>query len=129
MGSFEVPEAVKQGFQAESITISAAADNDPVAVIVFHGMGEQVRYETLGALAKSLLSAAGAATQTTVTMSRLEDTLVARAEISWEDAASGYTHEAHFYEAYWAPITEGQVTYYETLRFLVQAAWTGFRPA
>src|ERR1035437_520301 len=33
---------------------------EPVAVLVFHGMGEQVRYETLGDLAKSLRRAVNA---------------------------------------------------------------------
>jgi len=75
-----------------------------------------------------LLTAANASTQTTVTMSRLNDSFVARAEISWLDNDPERTfREVHLYEAYWAPITEGQITYYETLKFLAQSAWTGFK--
>lgn len=128
-GRFEVDPSAKHAGLTDSLAIDAAAkDTDPVAMIVFHGMGEQVRYETLGMLAKSMLSAAGASAHTVVTMSRLDDSFIARAEISWVDADAGRTpREVHLYEAYWAPITEGQITYYETLKFLAQAAWTGFR--
>jgi hypothetical protein len=99
---------------------------EPVAVLVFHGMGEQVRYETLGDLAKSLLRAVNAPISTTVTMSRPAESFVARAEIGWRDDA-GVDHEVHLYEAYWAPLTEGQITYVETLKFLFASAWTGIK--
>ncbi|MGD1090223.1 MAG: hypothetical protein ABR955_16080, partial [Verrucomicrobiota bacterium] len=99
---------------------------EPVAIIVFHGMGEQVRYETLGDLAKALLREADAPIATTVTMARPANSFVARAEIRWRDKQQ-VEHEVHLYEAYWAPLTEGKVTYVETLKFLFGAAWSGIR--
>lgn len=99
----------------------------PIAVIVFHGMGEQVRFQTLGDLAKSLLRFADAPIQTAVSLSRPADSFVTRAEISWHDQQTDHDLEVHLYEAYWAPITEGQVTYFETLKFLFRAAVTGIR--
>ena len=31
----------------------------------------------------------------------------------------------HVYEAYWAPLTEGKVSYWDTVKFLVRAAFKG----
>jgi hypothetical protein len=39
---------------------AATAEPQPVAILVCHGMGEQVRFETIGQLASSILSAAEA---------------------------------------------------------------------
>jgi hypothetical protein len=102
----------------------------PVAVLVCHGMGEQVRFETVGQLASSILSAAEAngcrVHPNGVHLSREGDGLLARAELKWATAA-GAEKEAHIYEAYWAPMTESKVTYVDTLQFLFQAAWRGIR--
>src|SRR5262249_29879887 len=37
------------------------------------------------------------------------------------------THEVHVFEAYWAPITEGRVTYWDTAKFLLEAGIQGLR--
>lgn len=99
----------------------------PIAVIVFHGMGEQVKFQTLGDLAKSLLRFADAPIQTAVSLSRPADSFVTRAEISWHDNQTQRDYDVHLYEAYWAPLTEGQITYVETLKFLFTAAFKGIR--
>ncbi|HXE08357.1 MAG TPA: hypothetical protein VN612_10695 [Acidobacteriaceae bacterium] len=108
----------------------AAEAATPVAVLVCHGMGEQVRFETIGQLASSILSAAEAGGcrvhPNGVHLSREGDGLLARAELKWA-TAEGVEKEAHIYEAYWAPVTESKVTYADTLRFLFQAAWRGIR--
>lgn len=99
-----------------------------VAVLVCHGMGEQVRYETIGQLAASILAEAsrqGCVISTNgIQMSLEGDEFLARAELNWTDAAE-VKHNVHVYEAYWAPITEGKVTYWDTIRFLFQSAWSG----
>ena len=33
--------------------------------------------------------------------------------------------QVHVYEAYWAPLTEGRVTFWDTIKFLLRAAWNG----
>lgn len=104
----------------------------PIAMLVCHGMGEQVRYETLGDLARSLITPIVAEVEpTNVTLTRVHDSTVARAEILWKetDPATGITtpYEVHLYEAYWAPITEGCITYWETIKFLAEAAYTGLK--
>ena len=101
-------------------------ETDAIAILVFHGMGEQVRYETLGGLAKSLLSSATSTkVSTSVQMARPVDSFIAHAEIQWDD--DGTHREVHLYEAYWAPLTEGKITYLETLSFLVSAARKGIK--
>lgn len=102
----------------------------PVAVLVCHGMGQQVRYETISSVAEAILrqaeAASGRASDVEVHVSRLKDSFLARAEIKWTDRDS-QDHAVHVYEAYWAPLTEGQVTYWDTIKFLFAAAWNGLR--
>ena len=118
----------------EPIRIQAAAvagepEPSPVAVLVCHGMGEQVRFETVGQVAGAILThakAAGCAIDPNgVEISYQDKSFLARAELNW--TRGGKRHQVHVYEAYWAPVTEGKVTYVETLQFLLQAAWRGFR--
>lgn len=119
--------------QAPVSAFAGAAETQqtsPVAVLVCHGMGEQVRFETIGQLASSILSAAETSGcrlhPNGVHLSREGDGLLARAELKWA-TAEGVEKEAHIYEAYWAPLTESKVTYVDTLQFLFQAAWRGIR--
>jgi len=102
----------------------------PVALLVCHGMGQQVRFETIGQVAASLLKHATAqgctAIGSGVQLSLENDSFLARAELNWTDSEDK-PHCVHIYEAYWAPITEGQVTYWETVKFLFAAAWQGIK--
>jgi len=109
-----------------------------VGVLVCHGMGQQVRFETISAVAGTVRDEArrqgGRASEVKVHLGRVEDQFLARAEVDWEDQ-SGQSHSAHVYEAYWAPLTEGRVTYWDTMKFLLLAGRSGlwhskvFRPA
>ncbi|MFY9822107.1 MAG: hypothetical protein WAM82_12045 [Thermoanaerobaculia bacterium] len=47
-----------------------------------------------------------------------------RLELELEDPR-GVTHEVHVYEAYWAPLTEGNVTLRETMGFLLGGGFNG----
>lgn len=109
---------------------SAIAEPGPIAVLVCHGMGEQVRYETISSVANAICieaKAKGAAVQPiNVRLCSFGDEFLARAEVSWTDA-NNLAHAAHVYEAYWAPLTEGRVTYRDTIGFLLSAAWNGLR--
>lgn len=109
---------------------AVAGEASPIAVLVCHGMGEQVRYETISSVANAICKEAekrGAKVQPiNVRLCSFGDEFLARAEVSWKDADSK-PHSAHVYEAYWAPLTEGQVTYRDTLKFLFLAAWNGLR--
>jgi hypothetical protein len=100
----------------------------PSAVLVFHGMGQQVKFETISMVAGAILDEAreqgGVTKDLAVHVSRVDDQFLARAEVAWRDAYGG-SHEVHVYEAYWAPLTEGLVSYRDTLKFLFQAGWQG----
>ena len=112
-------------------TLSPDADivGGPTAVLVCHGMGEQVRYETISTVAQAIRSEAfatgGIVNPIEVHLSREQGDFLARAELTWTDSAHE-KHEVHVYEAYWAPLTEGRVSYLDTLIFLFEAAWSGF---
>ncbi len=114
----------------ETCQEARAEAGGPTAVLVFHGMGQQVKFETISMVAGAILDEArsqgGATKDLTVHLSRVDDQFLARAEVAWKDA-SGDSHEVHVYEAYWAPLTEGLVSYRDTLKFLFEAAWAGLR--
>jgi predicted alpha/beta hydrolase family esterase len=101
----------------------------PVAVLVCHGMGQQVRYETISSVAQAILVEAQKQRATIepvqVHLCEANDDLMARAEVKWKKG--GEEHEVHVYEAYWAPLTEGKVTYWDTIKFLVRAALSGLK--
>lgn len=102
----------------------------PVAILVCHGMGQQVRYETISSVADSIRAAAiakgGEAQPVTVRLCQTTGDFLARAEVRWKDSEREQ-HEVHIYEAYWAPLTQGKVTYWDTIKFLLSAAWNGLR--
>ena len=126
--SYGVPKAAR-------VEVAAHAEREPhgprpVAMLVCHGMGQQVRFETLGLVASSILTAAEKNRCTVdpngVHLTRSDDSFLARAELKWT-TPGGHQRELHLYEAYWAPVTESKVSYADTLQFLFQAAWRGFR--
>jgi hypothetical protein len=106
------------------------AGEETVAVLVCHGMGQQVRYQTISAVAQAIWQEAsdqhGTPAPVEVHLSRENDTFLARAELNWKDKESK-NHCVHVYEAYWAPLTEGKVSYWDTIKFLFGAAWNTFR--
>jgi len=110
--------------------LTAKQAPNPVAVLVCHGMGQQVRYQTISAVADAIRSEAirnrGHASPVDVRLSEANDDFLPRAELAWVDE-NGDAHEVHVYEAYWAPLTEGKVSYLDTIKFLVCAALKGLR--
>lgn len=114
-----------------------APDKTISAVLVCHGMGEQVRYETISAVAESILREARKevgkrnVSDPEVALACEEENYLARAEMKWKhtDEAGSVLHEhqVHVYEAYWAPVTEGRVTYWDTIKFLFNAACDGMK--
>jgi len=115
----------------------ASSPANRVAVLVAHGMGQQVPYETIDGVVQALLRGAQAsdagvtsAVIRTVRMGaqnldELEPELV-RAEFEIAEQ-NGNRHEVHVYEAYWAPFTEGKITAAEVVKFLFDAGWNGIK--
>jgi hypothetical protein len=76
--------------------LKATADKPlPVAVLVCHGMGQQVRYETIGQLGASILNAAKQHGCTIhpngVELALQNDDFLVRAELNWTDPAGALT--------------------------------------
>jgi hypothetical protein len=108
-----------------------------VAIIVNHGMGQQVPYETIDDVAQAVWRGVGEP-QSGVTSPRslirrvrlgmqgkdeVENELV-RAEIQIQREEE--TYDVHIYESYWAPLTEGKVTLKDVMTFLFDAGLNGF---
>lgn len=102
-----------------------------VAIIVNHGMGQQVPYETIEGVARAVWRGAGqAASRSVIRRVRLgiegkddvEAELV-RAEIQIQHEHHAY--DVHIYESYWAPLTEGKVSLKDVMFFLFDAGWNG----
>ena len=90
-------------------------------------MGQQVPFETAGLLAEAFV--AGKVPRS-VTANRVRLTrdanMLSRLEVEYDDP-DGTPLDLHIYEGYWAPFTEGKVTFYESLRFLLSGASRGIK--
>ncbi len=106
-----------------------------VAVVVCHGMGQQVQFETLECLAQSLRRAAGdPACPVRAEVVRLAPMPVPGApagapvdlrRVEMDLPGEDGPQRVHLYEAYWAPITEGRVSLAEVFAFLFDAGRSG----
>jgi len=110
-------------------------DAHRVAVIVCHGMGQQVPFETVEDLARAIrrgmnhpdatiLCEATRLEQRSQDGRRAEPVEVRRAQLDVSTPQGGL-RRTDLYEAYWAPLTEGKVTLWEVCEFLLGAAWRG----
>jgi hypothetical protein len=97
------------------------------AIVVCHGMGQQVRFQTIGDLIATLSRRFRVAKPVSGRLVRFDDLTLGRAEMTWADEAG--EHEVHVYEAYWAPLTEGRVNLRDVLSFLLHAGIDGTRAA
>jgi hypothetical protein len=127
--------------QPES-TSAARPASGRAAVIVVHGMGQQLPFETLDGVVDGLRRidrkrssrAAGEREAhdeelgANVRLARLGDVDLPRAELRL-GAGTDRRREVHFYEAYWAPLTEGEIGLRDVMRFLWHAARDGRRNA
>ena len=99
----------------------------PSAVLVVHGMGQQTKFETLDLLVRGLVRAIGLAPvdQPRARLVELAEERLHRVELKFE--RDGRVRELHLYEAYWAPLTEGQVTLRDVVYLLSVAVVNGVR--
>ncbi len=93
-----------------------------LAVFVTHGMGQQVPFATLDAVFERLrrLEPFSSARPEAETV-RLGDEQMQRLVLR----LPSHGREIHFYEGYWAPLTEGEVTLRDITRFLMLAGLNG----
>ncbi|MEM7260876.1 MAG: hypothetical protein AAF488_02735 [Planctomycetota bacterium] len=104
------------------------------AILIVHGMGQQLPFGTLDGLVRGLRNIDALEDHTAVRQVRLRGDGVAdrdlpRVEATLRDASGENHRPVHFYEGYWAPITEGQVTLRDVMSFLFSAGINGLRNA
>ncbi|MBI1845608.1 MAG: hypothetical protein HYR86_01385 [Candidatus Rokubacteria bacterium] len=118
---------VATGIEARR-TPPPALPEQPLAVLVIHGMGEQIPFETLDTVANGLRDEEARRYGTTgpppVARSvQLGSQRLQRIELSLQTGQG--RRAVHVYEAYWAPFTEGQVSLRDVVAFLVRAGLHG----
>jgi len=102
-----------------------------IAIFVAHGMGQQIPFETLDAIAESLRAydelLTGHREKPVSTSVRAGDQWLQRVELNLKSGTERL--ETHVYEGYWAPLTEGKITLRQVLAFLTGAASNGMKIA
>lgn len=115
--------------QAADAARTGAVDG-PVAVIVSHGMGEQVPFETLNVVAEALWAQQSSEpmdpSSARVRYVAFGDDWLPRVELALR-MRDGSARRVHLYEVYWAPLTEGKVTARDAIAFLIGAGVRGMR--
>ena len=116
---------------ARAAAVDPAGPPDPpapsgkAAVFVVHGMGGQLQFQTLTDVADGLgqASARSGGTPSPVTARAvgIDEARVQRLEMTL--TRGGTRRDVHIYEGYWAPLTEGQVTLRDVIRFLFKAGF------
>ncbi|GAB3858070.1 hypothetical protein GCM10028822_32780 [Hymenobacter terrigena] len=105
------------------------AATKPIAVLICHGMGQQVPFETLSSLAERLHDPQAPAplvrhVRFTDPADPKQEEWLPRAEIQVATARNG-TRQVHVYEVYWAPLTESRISLTEVVNFLGAAGTRG----
>ena len=110
--------------------LHAGENADKTAVVICHGMGQQVRWQTLADLIDAFRQRSGITVLGTRLARFLDDDhkelILGRVEVAVKDA-QGQLRELHLYEAYWAPLTEGRVQIRDVVGFLWDAGFRGIR--
>jgi len=103
----------------------------PIAIFVAHGMGQQIPFETLDAIAESLRAhdadLTGRRDKPVSNTIKAGDQWLQRVELDLKSGASQV--KAHVYEGYWAPLTEGRITVRQVMSFLAGAGNNGLKIA
>ncbi len=102
-----------------------------IACMVTHGMGQQVPFETAASISEAFRRgrAPSAVPQANrVHLSTAPDcALVTRMELIYAAQDGEPETHVHIYEGYWAPLTEGKITYAQSLSFLFTGAFAGLK--
>jgi hypothetical protein len=94
------------------------------AIIVVHGMGDQVRFQSTDVIVYGLGQHPGVVQVNASTVQVEDQSEVQRAEVQMQGDPN---RTLDVYEAYWAPITEGNVTVWDSVQFLTRGGLNGIR--
>jgi len=127
-GETETQYAVASPGSAKVVEIGAKR----IAIFVAHGMGQQIPFETLDAIAESLRAYDAKLTgrrdkPTSNTIKAGPEQWLQRIELRLKSIDNPI--EAHVYEGYWAPLTEGRITLRQVTGFLSGAGSNGLKIA
>jgi hypothetical protein len=105
-------------------------ESGPIAFLVCHGMGQQTPFETLDCVVKAICDAHEESGGTATITGRLMKTddkkdFIPRVELLLRSKEGLPDKKVHLYEAYWAPLTEGEITYRQTAAFILHAGVVG----
>ena len=99
------------------------------AILVVHGMGQQLKFETLDAISNGLFREDRRLNENpapaTGAHAELDGVPLQRVEMRLRRA--GKEHCVHLYEAYWSPLTEGVATLRDVFSFLRKAGANGLK--
>jgi hypothetical protein len=109
----------------------ASAKVRTVACMITHGMGEQVPFETIAAAASAFVRGRVPASPPQANRVALvpDGDLVSRMELCYAATEETPETHVHIYEGYWAPLTEGRITYKSIISFLFSTGLAGLRVA
>jgi hypothetical protein len=99
----------------------------PAAIVVAHGMGQQIPFQTLDDVAEGLLrhSPRRSSSKPIARTVTLGDERLQRLELKL-DVGDG-ERDVHIYEAYWAPLTQGRVNLRDVAGFLLRGGLAGVK--
>jgi len=125
--SVEAAHALPRAAPVAGQARAAPVPSGTAAVLVVHGMGGQLPFQTLTDIADGLHEASvrvgGTPSESVARAVGVGDDRLQRMELTLSNGTS--TRVVHVYEAYWAPITEGEVTLRDVIRFLFKAGLDG----
>ena len=100
----------------------------PIAVLVCHGMGQQVPFQTLDCIARAIVAPHRGEARIVARLVQpgIDQSSMGRVEITLRDDAGAAT-EIHLYEAYWAPLTEKAISFRRAAWFLIESGIRGLR--
>ena len=104
----------------------------PVAIVVAHGMGQQIPFQTLDDVAEGLRAQdrqhrQGPQPRPVARTVELGGERMSRLELKL--LAGDRERDVHIYESYWAPMTEGRVTLRDVMGLLLRGGLGGLRLA
>jgi hypothetical protein len=133
LGNREASPILEKAYVPKPGDLQPPPRRELVAVIVNHGMGQQVPYETMESVALAIERGVRGHAKTFKPLVRNvrlgtegkneTETELVRVELQFEMEEKIY--DVHIYESYWAPLTEGKVTLKDVVAFLWGAGLNG----
>jgi hypothetical protein len=127
-GSADTGGGVHEGDDLSETILVKTDGIEKRAVWIVHGMGQQIPFGTQDSLAEGIMSVTHpppgqADFEPRVAAVKIGDSIVERVELDVFE--NGRKLELHLYEAYWAPITEGEVKLADVISFLFDGCFRG----